>query len=246
MKALITALLLVFIIGNIGAVDIQSQHFIDFLRALPEPGKPVIYENGVVFTFSSSHRRVGISFAHEGYARIHWFRHLMIPRDVADLYVDGRLQRHVEPNIDSGIMFHVEVFPENVQNLDYRLIIDGLWTADPLNPMTVTGSSGITASRVPLPARPAREAPPAPGTYRFSFQAQPNEIITVGGDFNSWDPFMYQLRETSPGLYTLTLPFPPGSFQYVFFHHGEQVPDPENSSRLFDREGRYVSVGVVN
>jgi hypothetical protein len=43
----------------------------------------------------------------------------------------------------------------------------------------------------------------------------------------------------------LTLPLPPGSFQYLFFHRGEQITDPENPRRLYSREGRVVSEGQV-
>jgi hypothetical protein len=55
---------------------------------------------------------------------------------------------------------------------------------------------------------------------------------------------MYELRETSPGFYTLTLPFPPGSFQYVFFNRGERIPDPANTRKLYTRDGRIVSEAV--
>ena len=246
MKVLITAVLLVSIIGNIGAVDIDSRPFIDYIRSKSRPGSPELFENGVVFTAASSHQRVGISFAHEGYARVHWYRQLLIPRDAAELYVDGKRQHDIEPNIDSGIMFYVIEIPENLQNLDYRLIINGLWTVDPLNPLTVKSPSGISSSRFILPAPLPGDIRPLPGSYRFSLNASPGEIITVGGDFNNWDPFMYELRETSPGTYSLTLPMPRGSFQYMFFYRGEMIADPSNPRRLFNREGRYVSEGVVN
>ena len=246
MKVFISAVLLTLIIGNIEAVDIGSLQFIDHIRTVSEPRRPEIFQNGVLFTASSSHRRVGISFAHEGYARVHWFRPLMIPRDSADFIVDGRFNRRLEPYIDSGIKFHLEPIPHNIRNMDYRLIIDGLWTTDPLNPFTITGPSGVVESRVNLPERPRAQDPVQPGTFRFSFRATPGETVTVAGSFNNWDPFMYVLRETSPGFYTLTLPLPPGRFQYVFFHRGEQIPDPENPRRLFTREGSIVSEAIVN
>ena len=246
MKIFIRAVLLTLIIGNIQAVDIGSLQFIDHIRTVTEPRRPEIFENGVLFTASSSHRRVGISFAHEGYARVHWFRPLMIPRDSADFIVDGRFDRRLEPNIDSGIKFHIEPIPADARNMDYRLIIDGLWTTDPLNPISVKGPSGIVKSRINLPERPRPfQYATQPGTFRFSFRAPPGERITVAGSFNNWDPFMYVLRETSPGFYTLTLPLPPGSFQYVFFHRGEQIPDPMNPRRLFSREGSIVSEAIV-
>jgi len=246
MKAFKTAVLLIFIIGNIGAVDTDSHLFIDYLRALGRPGAPQVFGNSVVFTAPSSFSRVGIAFAHENYTRVHWFSHLLVPRDVADLYVDGRLQRDIDENIDSGILFYAIEMPENLTHIDYRLVMGGLWTTDPLNPVTVTGPSGVTISRVSLPPLPRREPSPAPGTYRFSFNAPPGESVTVGGDFNNWDPFMYQLRETSAGHYTLTLRMPPGTFQYVFYHRGLAIPNPANPNQAYSRDGRHVSVGVVN
>jgi len=246
MKAIITAALLILIIGNIPAVDIESYQFIDHLRSISKPGKPEIFEDSVLFTASSSNRRVGISFAHEGYAKVYWFKQLLIPRDPAELYVNGKRQKGIDPNIDSGILFHIETIPANLKNLDYRLIIDGLWTTDPANPITVTGPSGILESRFPLPEKPKPylDAVQA-GTYRFIYRSDPGETITVAGSFNNWDPFMYELKEIYPGFYTLTLPLPPGTFQYLFFHRGEQLTDPENPRRLYSREGKMVSEGQV-
>ena len=238
-----TAALLTLIIGNIGAVDTESYQFIDYLRGISAPAKPEIYEDGVIFTASSTFQRVGISFSHEGYSRVHWFKRLMIPEDMVQLVSAEKNRSKINPNRDSGIMFHVESIPAGIKNMDYRLIIDGLWMVDPLNPLVVTGNSGVVESRLPLPARfstaLAMGAPP--GTYRFSYRSGPGESITVGGTFNNWDPFMYELREQSPGLYTLTLPLPPGSFQYVFFHRGERIPDPDNTRRLYTRDGKIVS-----
>ena len=246
MKAFITAALLIFIIGNIAAVDTDSYKFIDHLRNISKPGRPEVYEDAVLFTASSSHRRMGISFAHEGYAKVHWFRQLLIPKDTAELFAMNRPRKGVDPYEDSGIMFHLEPIPENFRNMDYRLIVDGLWTIDPLNPLSVSGPFGIVESRVLLPEKPkAFLSAVQPGTYRFSYRAAPGENITVGGSFNNWDPFMYELIEASPGFYTLTLPLAPGNFQYLFFHRGEQIPDPVNSRKLYTREGRIVSEAMV-
>jgi hypothetical protein len=246
MKTLITAVLLILIIGNIQAVDTDSYQFIDHLRSLPGPGSPEVFEDGVLFTAPSSYRRVGISFAHEGYAKVYWFKQLLIPRDTAELYVNGKLQKGIDPNIDSGILFHIETIPANLKNLDYRLIIDGLWTTDPANSITVAGPSGILESRFPLPEKPKPYLDAVqPGTYRFIYRSDPGELVTVAGSFNNWDPFMYELREISPGFYTLTLPLPPGNFQYLYFYRGEQITDPENPKRLYSREGKVVSEGWV-
>ncbi|MCL2373723.1 MAG: glycogen-binding domain-containing protein [Treponema sp.] len=244
MKMFITSALLILIIGNIGASDTVTYQFIDYLRGLSAPGRPEIFGNRVIFTASSSHQRVGVAFAHEGFARVHWFRHLLLPGDRADLAAADR--DHGDFNVDSGIMFHIAPIPAGIQYLDYRLVIDGLWAADPLNPLVVRGASGIALSRLVLPAHvQAVLAAAQPGTFQFKFRAPPGETVTVAGSFNNWDPFMYELRETSPGLFTLTLPLPAGRFQYVFFHRGEQIPDPANMRRLYTREGRVVSEAIV-
>ena len=215
---------------------------------MPAPEGPSVFENGVVFTASSSHQRVGISFAHEGFAKVHWFQQLMVPRDHAELVTEGgrRSRRTVDPYMDSGIMFHVERIPPGIRYLDYRLVIGGLWTVDPLNPVTVTSPAGIALSRLRLPAEAQVAAAMPPGIFQFNFRAAPGETVTVAGSFNNWDPFMYELREVSPGFYTLSLPLAPGRFQYVFFHRGEPIPDPSNARRLYSRDGRVVSEAFVH
>ena len=248
MKACTITALLIIIIGNIGAVDIESYQFIDYLRGISAPGRPEIYEDSVVFTAPSSFNRVGISFAHEGYAKVYWFRQLLLPRDSSELAALGKNAKHASPTVDSGILFYVHTVPNDLKNLDYRMIINGLWTADPLNPLVFTGSSGISESRVTLPAPnmvKSLVSRTPQGVHRFLYQGPPGETVTVGGSFNNWDPFMYILKETSPGLYTLALPLPPGSYQYVFFCRGEQVPDLANAKNLYTREGRIISEILV-
>ena len=170
----------------------------------------------------------------------------MIPGDMAELAVAAKNPKNIDPNIDSGIMFHAAPIPGNLKNMDYRMIIDGLWTTDPLNPLTVTSPAGILESRFPLPEKPkTAAAAPDPGTYIFSYRTLPGMTITVSGSFNNWDPFMYELRETSPGFYTLSLPLLPGRFQYAFFHRGELIPDPANPRSTYSREGRIVSEAIV-
>jgi hypothetical protein len=245
MKSITATLLLILTIGTIGAADLGSYQFIDHLLALPGPGAPEIFEDSVIFTAPSSYRRAGIAFAFEGYAKVYWLRKLLIPRDPAEIAAEGK-KKNVELNRDSGILFHVQAIPEGIRNLDYRMIIDGLWTHDPLNPRRVTGPSGLSQSRIVIPDMPrpvlAREAP---GFLSLSYTAPPGETVTVAGNFNSWDPFMYEMKETSPGFYTLSLPLPPGVYEYVFFHRGERIPDPHNRDKIYSPEGKIASRTVV-
>jgi hypothetical protein len=247
MKKFMILMLLAVIIGNIGAVDTESYLFIDHLLRLSNPGAPEIFEDGVIFTAPSTYRRVGIAFAHEGFSKVYWFRKLLIPKEEL---TEKELKNAKEEDLyrDSGILFHVYTVPLSVREVEYRLVIDGLWTADPLNPLSrVDQQSGILRSTVIMPGR--KQAPSTldgpPGSLRFSYQAEPGAYITVAGSFNGWDPFMYELKEVSPGSYGLTLPLRPGTYQYVFFHRGERILDPNNFSRVYTKDGKVASEAVV-
>ncbi|QQO09562.1 glycogen-binding domain-containing protein [Breznakiella homolactica] len=250
MKYFNCLMLLLLIIGNISAVDTESYQFIDHLLSISGPKAPEIYEDAVIFTVPSSYRRVGITFAHEGFSKIYWFRNLMVSGEIPQ---SGNTETPPKPpritEVDSGFLFHVFNFPEGLSQLEYRLIINGLWTTDPMNPRTKLDSgTGLTLSVLELPALrkvdSIFDAPP--GHLRFIYSAPSGEAVTVAGSFNGWDPFMYELRETSPGYYTLTLPVPPGTYQYVFFHRGRRVPDPGNPNTVFTREGTAASEIRVN
>jgi hypothetical protein len=238
---------LMAIIGTIGALDTESYLFIDHLLNLSGPGKPEIYEDGVLFTASSSHRRVGIAFTHEGFSRVYWFQKLLVPDDPGEAPVQGKKQPSPSYH-DSGISFYVFIIPEELTEVEYRLVIDGLWTYDPLNPQRrLDPVSGQIRSFVSIPkiTRPASPVDNPPGCLNFTYAAPPGETVTVGGSFNGWDPFMYELPEISPGVYSLILPLPPGIYQYVFFHRGQRIPDPRNANRLYTREGHIASEAVV-
>jgi hypothetical protein len=247
MKTIITAALLSFIVSSTGAADIESYQFIDRLLSLDGPGAPELYEDAVLFTAPSSHRRVGVAFAHEGFSQVYWFRQLLIPQDpVAAPIPPGK--KRPDPYHDSGILFYVHPLPANVGELEYRLIIDGLWTTDPANTLTRRDRvSGLVYSVIPVPAAEKTPGPlnGPPGSLSFSFKGPSGETITVAGSFNGWDPFMYELTEGPAGLYSLTLPLPPGRYQYVFFHRGERFLDPYNFARVYRKDGKAASEIVI-
>jgi hypothetical protein len=203
----------------------------------------VLYEDAVIFTAPSSYRRAGVAFAHEGFARVYWFRQLLVPQDPQNAPIPPGKKRP-DPYRDSGILFYIYQLPENIRELEYRLVIDGLWTTDPANTLSRKDNvSGLFYSVIPLPSRENIPGPlkGPPGTLSFSFKGPPGETVSVAGSFNGWDPFMYELTESPPGLYSLTLPLPPGKYQYVFFHRGERFLDPYNFNRVYSRDGKAVS-----
>jgi hypothetical protein len=247
MKTIIAAILLILIIGSAGAADTESYQFIDRLLSLEGPGAPELYEDAVLFTAPSSHRRVGVAFAHEGFAKVYWFRKLLVPQDPASAPIPPG-QKVPDPYRDSGLLFYVHQLPENISELEYRLIINGLWTIDPANNLSrKDNASGLVYSVVPIPSSGKTPGPlkGPPGSLSFFFKGPPGETVTVAGSFNGWDPFMYELRENPAGLYSLTLPLPPGKYQYVFFHRGERFLDPYNFNRVYSKDGKAASEIVI-
>ena len=229
------------------ADDWESYQLVQRLLTLQKPGAPVIYEDYVIFTASSDLRRVGVAFAHEHFSRVYWFRKLLNPQDPIGAPIPPG-KKFPDPYKDSGLQFHVYQIPEEVKELEYRLIVSGLWVTDPANPkMRKDPVSGLYWSVLSLPPRipspdPLRGLPK--GLY-FSFKGPPGETVTIAGDFNGWDPFMYELNEYPQGVYSINISLPPGKYQYVFFHQGQRFVDPYNPRRIYSRDGSAASEIVI-
>jgi hypothetical protein len=233
MKQLPVWLFAFALVSRIGALDVESIRFVDRLMAISEPVAPQLFDDAVIFTASARQRRVGVSFAHEGFGKIHWFKKLESPNASSK---------------GAGVLFLAYEYPRHLKELEYRLIADGLWTVDPWNlPARMDGSSGIGYSVVALPAAPrtATAIEGADGALRFYFETAAGESVYVAGSFNNWDPFMYELREESPGRYSLVLPLPGGTHRYAFFHRGERVLDPFNPRKVYAKDGKTASEIVV-
>jgi hypothetical protein len=247
MKRIETVILFTIIAAFAGAADWESYQLIERLLTLPGPGAPEIFEDSVIFTASSGLRRVGVAFAYEDFSKVYWFRQLLVPQDPVGAPIPPG-KKVPDPYKDSGILFYVHQVPGNINELEYRLIVNGLWTVDPVNPKTRKDPvSGLALSVLSLPPRnpmpDVLNGPPE--SLNFSFKGPPGETVTVAGNFNGWDPFMYELKEAPAGVYTLNLPLPPGRYQYVFFHRGQRYVDPYNPNRVYSKDGGIASEIII-
>jgi hypothetical protein len=245
------AMLLLIIIGNAGAQETAgtkySYELAEHLLTLSQPSAPEVIDGQVLFTLPSAYRRAGVAFAHENWTTIHRFRKLELPIENVDPFTDNtntpRQFYH-----DSGIMFTVYAPPPGVNILEYRLIADGLWIADPLNTEsrldTASGTRNSLVRLDPVPAtQPANEA--GDGRVRFRYQTEPGDTVYLAGSFNNWDPFMYEMSEETPGNYTLALGLPAGTYHYVFFQRGTFRHDLANPERVYLLDGRTASTIIV-
>lgn len=61
---------------------------------------------------------------------------------------------------------------------------------------------------------------------QFRLQAAGASDVRLAGSFTNWQPH-YELHETAPGIWTITLPLAPGVHDYLFVVDGQHwVPDP--------------------
>jgi hypothetical protein len=226
------------------AEDWETYEVFNRLLSLKSPGKPVIYEDFVIFTADSTLRRVGIAFAHENFATTYWFKKLVVPNDQMNAPLPPG-QKFPDPYKASDIQFYIYKVPQRINELEYRVVVNGLWTTDPNNLQVKRDPvSGLNLSVLQMPERPIKPDPfeKFPDVITFTYKGAPGESVTVAGSFNGWDPYMYELRETSAGVYTLALPLMSGTYQYVFYCKGQRIVDSFNPRRSYARDGKAASV----
>ena len=196
--------------------------------------KPFLQGDYIVFTADSSPRFVGIVFDFEDYKELHKFqRHIM---------------RDIDGNVTNKVLFYLLKRPEDINHIEYRLVIDGLWTEDPVNDSSrYDPNTGIALSCIDLIDKEdiITETLKNDGV-KFVYQGKSGLQVRLGGTFTAWDSWIYELEETSPGYYELTLPLPKGKYFYNYFIGMNCEVDKTNPNRSYTQDGRVASVINVN
>ena len=188
---------------------------------------PFIYEDTIVFTYKPSKERVrhiGIAFENEDFSKIY------------NLYKN-----------ENGIYFFLYKYPkENVIN--YCFIEDGVWIKDRVNPLEKPSNNFLSLSSFVIPNKNVKEhiTPIIDGnSATFNFKGAQDYPVYLTGDFNNWNPFLYQLKEDKPGLYSITIKLPPGKYGYYFIYNGKRTLDSENFTRGISKLGEEVSLFTI-
>ena len=85
----------------------------------------------------------------------------------------------------------------------------------------------------------------APRTTEFVLRTAADSAVTLVGDFNDWDPRATPLHPGSGGVWTVTVPLPPGRYRYTFIVDGSWRRDPAAPRALEDDFGTPTSVITV-
>ena len=215
------------------ALPIDDADYAEIASTIQEVKAPYVKGDYIIFTQKKGPRYIGIAFDFENFRQIHQFQ-IKNTRD--DAY-----------EIEDSIFFYILKLPKTVQSVGYRLVVDGLWTTDPMNENVEFN----TQSSVNLSQINARRNIPAVtekldnGKIRFIYNGKTGQQVRLGASFTNWDSWIYQLQEVSPGLYQLDLPLPPGKYEYAFYIGMKSYPDRTNPERCYTKDGKEASLLVV-
>lgn len=216
-------------------VPVQEKDLYEYnniITKLDKAEEPQVYDNYIVFTEESGPRFVGIVFDFENYQTIH-------PFQIHKNY-------DLEGNVRTSVMFYLLERPKDLTEITYRLIIDGLWTSDPINPDKVYDeTAGISLSRVDLGTTLPEITYAKAGGTKFIYNGEPGQTVRLSGTFTNWDSWIYELEETAPGFYELNLPLPQGKYYYNYYLGMNAIVDKTNPNRAYTEDGRTASVIVV-
>lgn len=242
-KPLLIAALLLAELASFSAVAQAAQTELDTLRyislvaEIDGPQAPAVRGRQIVFTAAGNARHVGIAFEHEGYATVHSFIRL-VPRGDDDSPASVGAQ---------STLFYIMEIPEATSEIRYRIVRDGLWMPDPLNPQSAYDfAMGARVSVIQVePWQTFQTSVNEANAVRFVYEGESGEVIRLAGTFNNWDPFMYEMKEIERGKYELILPLPRGTWYYAFFKGTTQIRDESTSMKVYTKDGRIASVIVV-
>lgn len=232
MKRALLFIALALILVQAGLSSGSSEESVDLhlrLVSMKEAGPPLIFEDRLILSAKGPWRSVSAAFESEGFTTLH-------------PYLRNK----------QGVFLLVLPLPLKAKApIAYRLVVDGAWIADPFNPLRAESSSGSFVSLAQVPYLSDEVA----GAYHildrdghtahFLFKGEAGMVVTLAGTFNNWDPFLYEMEETSPGVYRLDLSLLDGVHYYAFYYDGEAHADPLNIDRATAPSGQVVSALAV-
>ncbi len=209
----------------------DKQYILDsLLQTIERPEAPVVNGDYIIFTADPSIRYAGIAFDFEQYQKIHTFKRLV-------------RQNEDNTNTESYVSFYILHIPQNIQHISYRMVMDGLWTTDPQNKVTVYDpNANLLVSHLELQRPVIAETNTSQKTVRFVYEGESGQRIRLSGSFTNWDPFIYELKETSYGIYELELALPKGTYYYTYYSGIQSFLDETNPERAYTSDGRVASV----
>jgi len=199
---------------------------------LRESKSPMFIDNKILFTYFNGKdytRRVAIAFEADNYKNIY------------------PLTKN-----EYNVFFITREIPKTTDYINYRLIVDGVWTNDPVNVNSFLSPERFKVSKIVIP-NIFKEQISSPliennRNVKFIYKSETNKNVYLSGNFNNWDPFMFRMKEEieNPGTYSISLRMSEGNHYYKFVANGVSLQDPNNPDKAYDNRGNAVSMIMVD
>lgn len=222
---IILAVILIFPLSLLSGIELEGYSINKKLINLEKSGPPEIVDNYIVFSFESNEKQmpafVGAAFEYENYTKIHQYK-----------------------KIKDENIYYLVINKPDFEKIKYRIIVDGIWQADPHSLYNEREQNGVDISLFPLPPVPDNQNifPLTEKNHTlFYYKGKPKSSVYLSGSFNNWDPFMYLMQEKRPGEYYFTIRLNPGKHYYYFLENGIKISDKRNPNLVWDKDFDEIS-----
>lgn len=131
----------------------------------------------------------------------------------------------------------------------YKLVVDDIWTEDPMNTNFVLDDSGQKISTFTLEDDfiPHLKYPlwVDKDEWIFRFHDEQARQLSLVGNFNNWSPYSHPMKYLGGGDFEIHVRLKPGLCVYAFVRDGKWVPDYNNLHQYREGENTIVSVIYV-
>ncbi len=149
---------------------------------------------------------------------------------------------------DHGVWYYLVESNDSNDMIRYKLCVDGIWIADPLNDHKSDDGAGSYVSIL----RNTKKQEGKHLTYRvlnkrkniveFRVYAPQASIVSLVGDFNNWNPENDLLKKDSDGVWRLKKRITDGKYRYNYIIDGKWKIDRYNPRTATNRIGQMCSV----
>lgn len=223
-------------------VDINYDYN-NLIAQIKDAKAPYVQDGYAVFTAENTTRFVGIAFEYENFKSVHPF--------------NIKNTRDFEGKISASCKFFVLEIPKDTKKIRYRIVIDGLWTTDPLNLKKDFDSSTqmyFSVLEVPeiFPPQTQVIASDKSDSFthvdngsqivRFVYLGEPGLVVRVGGTFTNWDSWIYIMQEVESGKYILDISLSQGTYFYSYYTGISSFVDNTNPHKGYCPDGSITSI----